>query len=506
MTGQRAARLRQSTPLRLALAAGAGLAALAAAAPASADEAACGDLLSSGAIADVVSMDAVMVAADAATGAPAFCEVTATISPAEGSAIGVVYRLPEDWNGKVLGLGGGGFMGNVALPTAIPGLKRGYATMQTDAGHAPGPAFDTAWAADADGRANMVAIEDFSHRAVHVMTVAGKAVADAYYGRAAERSYWQGCSTGGRQGLMEVQRYPEDYDGVIAGAPVYDLRVQTSGFIRAMNFQGERRLAAGHPATINAAVLAACDAADGAADGVVRDPRRCSWDPGEIECPDGEASDACLSPAQIDAVRVAYDGVQLSNGAIAAFPLSRGSEGTWGGYAGDAPVNANEGALVGLNDAMFRDPAFEMSSFDPERHVPMVREGAFGQMYEAGDPAISDYLGRGGKLLLWHGFYDTGPSPLATLDYYEEVLVQNAGADQSVRLFLAPGVGHCRGGPGPDQFDLLTTLESWVEQSRAPDEMAATKADSDLAWPVCAYPKLPRGQQNADGSTSYVCE
>lgn len=499
--------LRSSTAFRVALCAGAGLLALAAAAPASADEPACSGVIDANPIAGAVSLDAVMIAADPAADAPAYCEVTATISPVEGSAIGVVYRLPDDWNGKVLGLGGGGFMGNIALPTALPGLRRGYATLQTDGGHAPGPAFDTAWAADADGRADMVALEDFSHRAVHVMTVAGKAVADAYYDRAPERAYWHGCSTGGRQGLMEIQRYPDDYDGVIAGAPVYDLRVQTSGFVRAMNFQGERRLATAHPALINAAVLAACDSQDGAADGVVADPRRCNWDPGEIECPDGEASDACLTPAQVDAVRVAYEGVQLSNGEVAAFPLSRGSEGTWGGYAGDEPVNVNEGALVGLNEAMFRDRQFDMADFDPQTHVPVVRGGAFAEMYEAGDPAISAFAERGGRLLLWHGWYDTGPSPLATVDYYEAAAESlGEGADQSVRLFLAPGVGHCRGGPGPDQFDLLTTLESWVEEGRAPDEMAATKADSELAWSLCAYPKLPRGRQEADGTTVYACE
>jgi feruloyl esterase len=274
-----------------------------------------------------------------------------------------------------------------------------------------------------------------------------------------------------------------------------------------MNFQGERRLAAAHPALINSAVLATCDAADGAQDGIVRDPRSCNWDPGELECPDGLPSDACLTPEQVDAVRVAYDGVQLGNGAVAAFPLSRGSEGTWGGYAGDAPVNVNEGALVGLNDAMFGDPDFDMADFDPERHVTLLRESAFGRMYEAGDPDISAFTERGGKLLLWHGFYDTGPSPLATVDYYEAASAElGENADQSVRLFLAPGVGHCRGGPGPDQFDLLSTLEGWVEEGRAPDEMAATKANSDLAWPVCAYPALPTGRQNSDGTTSYVCE
>lgn len=243
---------------------------------------------------------AMSLAADAETGAPAHCAVEATLSPVEGSTIGVVYRLPppEEWNGKLLGLGGGGWAGNVRLATAIEGLERGYATLQTDGGHAAVSPFETTWAADAEGRANMVAIEDFGHRAVHEMTARGKDIAAAYYGRAHDLAYWQGCSTGGRQGLMEVQRYPGDYDGVIAGAPVYDLMTQMNGWARARNFSApERKLAPSHPALIAAAVLDACDAADGAEDGIVQDPRACDWDPAALACGADAADDsACLTP------------------------------------------------------------------------------------------------------------------------------------------------------------------------------------------------------------------
>jgi feruloyl esterase len=497
--------------LRPRLTLAAALAVALAAAPTALADDACAAFAEPGRIPGAVAAAASAVPADPETGAPAHCAVTATLSPVEGSAIGVIYRLPESWNGKVLGLGGGGWMGNVSLPPALPGLQRGYATMQTDGGHAAGSVMDTSWAVHADGRPNMVAIDDFGHRAVHEMTVAGKAVADAYYGRAHERAYWQGCSTGGRQGLMEVQRHPTDYDGVIAGAPVYDLRVQTGGWVRTMNFQPtDRRLSPAHPALLAEAVRAVCDADDGAADGIVQDPRACAWDPGALACAAGDAGDHCLTPGQVDAVRVAYEGVLLADGGLAAFPLSRGSEESWTRFTrevGPAPGDAETIGMSGLSGALFGDPRFDMNAFDPERDVPRARASALAEVYEADDPEIAPFVARGGKLLLWHGFYDNGPSPIATASYYESVVREaDVPTGDAVRLFLAPGVGHCRGGPGPDQFDLLSVLEDWVEQGRAPDEILASKAASDLAWPLCAYPKLPRGRQGPDGTVAYGCE
>jgi feruloyl esterase len=295
---------------------------------------------------------------------------------------------------------------------------------------------------------------------------------------------------------------------VIAGAPVYDFRTQTSGWVRAMNFApADRRLSQAHPERMSQAVVSACDGADGAEEGVIRDPRACAWDPGELACAAGESGDTCLTPGQVDAVRVAYEGVALSDGSIAAFPLSRGTEDQWARYAQDPDQTpGNESWLGGLSVPLFgRELA--RAEFDPERDVPVVRNGEFASLYEADDPEIGDFIARGGKLLLWHGFYDQGPSPVATVEYYERVVAEaDAPTADAVRLFLAPGVAHCRGGPGPDQFDLLGTLETWVEEGRAPDEMAATKVSSDIAWPVCAYPKLPRGSRTEDGQTTYACE
>jgi len=226
------------------------------------------------------------VAANPVTHLPAFCEVHATISPVEGSHIGAVYRLPATWNGKVLGVGGGGFAGNVTIQAAAAGLSRGYAVIENDLGHPSPGGLDHAFAIAAPGRPNTEAIIDFGHRATHLATTVGKEIIARFYGRAIQRAYWQGCSTGGRQGLAEVQRYPDDYDGVIAGAPVYSPVVYSSAILRVQAFHatpGSNLLPAQVP-LIQSAVLAACDKQDGVADGIMSDPRTCAWDPRELQC------------------------------------------------------------------------------------------------------------------------------------------------------------------------------------------------------------------------------
>ncbi len=271
-------------------------------------EKACTALMGSKALAQTEILSATWYAAS--NGLPPNCDVKAVIRPENGSEIGVVYRLPQDWNGKLLALGGGGWMGNVALETARDGLSRGYATLQTDAGHANGTGFDASpWALNADGSANQPKLTDFSYRAIHLMTERGKKLIAAYYGKRANRAYYQGCSTGGRMGLMEVQRYPADFDGVIAGAPVYTLQTQTSQQLRTVAFeQPGARLSPGQLTTLHNAVLGACDARDGAADGVLRDPRACDFDPAALQCAAGQSGDSCLSAAQVTAVRRVYAG------------------------------------------------------------------------------------------------------------------------------------------------------------------------------------------------------
>jgi feruloyl esterase len=452
------------------------------------------------------------VPANPANKTPAFCEVQATLAPVPGSRIGATYRLPASWNGKVLGIGGGGSAGNVTRQGASEGLVRGYAVIQNDLGHPSTNATDWSFAMKGPGQANVEAIVDFGHRATHVATVAGKQVVTRFYGRPAQRSYWQGCSTGGRQGLAEVQRYPADYDGVIAGAPVYSPTVYSNAMLRVQAFHArpESNLRPDHVPLVQKAVLAACDSKDGVADGILTDPRACTWDPKELAC-SGAASDSCLTPAQVETVRKVYAGVKTKDGKYAAMPLMRGGESDWVRRMVGTPelprgVNAVLGAPV-MTYVVKADPAYDVLTFDPERDMAALNSGLAGEHLNQTKTDISAFVNRGGKLLLWHGFNDPGPSPLSTIEYLEGVQARVPAAKDAVRLFLAPGVLHCGGGAGPDRFDALSALETWVERGTPPASMIATKPGSSLSRPLCPFPQLARytGKGDPNDARNFTC-
>jgi len=457
-----------------------------------------------------------VIAADAAKQLPAFCEVTASVKPVDGSNITVVYRLPENWNGKMLGLGGGGWAGNIVLPTAAPGLAKGYATAQTNGGHDVSNVWDTSWAA------NPEASKDFSYRAIHVMTDLGKQVVAKYYGEPQKRAYFQGCSTGGRQALMEVQRYPKDYDGVIAGAPVYTLATQTSAVFRNQIFLRDgTTLTAAQIKHINEAALAECDGRDGLVDGIVTDPRSCKFDPSQVQCPAGGKDDVCLSPAQVKAARDLYTGHKAPDGKTSAYGLSRGGEGAWVTYISalkkpdDASFLAGSSGqgLGGLRAQLFGNPDFDLKTFNFDKDYATLEGSAFAAEYEAKDPDISPFINNGGKLLMWHGMDDPGPSAIATIEYYEQMKATTAAKvkalDSSARFFVLPGVYHCRGGPGADDFDSIEAMDRWVERGQAPDAMKATRSTQPaISRPVCQYPTMPRynGKGDPGVAESFHCK
>ena len=436
-----------------------------------------------------------------ANGAPGYCEVTATLSPASGSNIGVVYRLPGSWNGKVLGLGGGGWAGNVSAQAASEGLRKGYATLQTDAGHSGSTVWDTSWAA------NPEALKDFSYRAIHEMTVAGKKLVNAYYGQAHRRAYFQGCSTGGRMALMEAQRFPEDYDAISAGAPVYSLQVQTSAILRndafARNGGGfsaeDLKLAQG-------AALAACDAQDGLKDGLINDPRQCNWDPATIQC-SGAKNASCLAPAQVAALRAVYQGTRAPDGQWAMLPLSRGGEPGWSLFVGTdgKGTDASSEAVSNLFSIALGSKV-DLAKYSMA-DVQAIRSSAFGKMYEAADPNLTPFFARGGKLLLWHGENDPGPSPVATSDYAKAVLDRAPAASRNMRYFLLPGVEHCGGGPGAAPVEWLDALAEWDEGGKAPAVLVGAKPDKSVVRPHCAWPDVARykGSGDANDPASWQC-
>jgi feruloyl esterase len=472
---------------------------------------ACGNIAAFAALPGTTIASMQAVPANATDGMPAFCEVRATMAPVAGSRIGAVYRLPESWNGKVLGIGGGGFAGNLSLAAAANGLSRGYAVIENDMGHASAASLDPTFAIKAPGQPNVEAIVDFGHRATHVATTVGKTLIASYYGRPVQRAYWEGCSTGGRQGLAEVQRYPDDYDGVIAGAPVYTPLVYSNAILRVQAFhkKPESNLRPAHIPLIQKSVLAACDMKDGVADGILTDPRACTWDPGELACL-GAASDSCLTPPQVETVRRVYAGVKTKDGRFAAMPLMRGGESDWvarmiGTREQPRGVNAVLGAPF-MSHIVKNDPSYDLMSFDPERDMAALSSGLAAEVHQQ-NPDITAFIARGGKLLLWHGFNDPGPSPLSTIAYFDAVKEKVPAAGDSVRLFLAPGVLHCRGGAGPDRFDALTAMERWVEQGVPPASMLATKANQPLSRPLCPYPQLARykGAGDPNDAASFAC-
>ena len=469
-----------------------------------------------------------LVAANAAQHLPAYCEVTASVKPVEGSNITVVYRLPDNWNGKVLGLGGGGWAGNTQVVSPIPGgtvsgpgLIQGYATLQTNGGHDTGvvkgvpDVWNTSWSA------NPEAVTDFSYRAIHLMTEVGKQVVAKYYGEPHKRAYFQGCSTGGRQALMEVQRFPKDYDGVVAGAPVYTLATQTTSVVRNQILAApDASLSEAQLKRINDAALAACDGGDGLADGIITDPRTCAFDPATVQCADGRKDANCLSPGQVKALRKLYSAVKTSSGDTVAYPLTRGSELSWSRFLSTASATTRENFLTGpagaglggLRPLLFGDANYDLPAFNPERDFRVIRNSAFAAGYEARNPDISPFINGGGKLLLWHGMDDPGPSVQATVEYFQQV-VQTTGPkvkalDESARFFVLPGVYHCRGGPGASEFDSVAALDQWVEHGRAPNMMKARSTDRELSRPVCQYPTMPRynGKGDPNVAESFHCK
>ena len=450
-----------------------------------------------------------------------FCRVKATLTPTPSSAIGIEVWLPakDAWNGKFLAVGNGGFAGGFGGPYLLmgPALKRGYATAGTDTGH---KGSDAKWALGQPEK-----IKDYAWRANHLTAEATKALIKAYYASAPSRAYFQGCSNGGREALMEAQRFPGDYDGIVAGAPANAWTPMVAGFAwnQAALMAPGAALAKMQLAAIQDAVLEQCDELDGVKDGVIDDPRQCRFDIAKLGCKPGEAGGGCLTPEQIVAWRKIHDGPRIGGKAVfPGFPVGgEGVPGAWDSWiaAGDAAQQAFLSREFYAN-MVYGQPDWALTGFDLARDYPKA-DAMYRSVLNSDDPDLSAFKARGGKLILDHGWADAAITPLATIGYYEKVRARmGAASDGFVRLFMAPGVSHCFMGPGPDGFDMVGALEQWVEHGQAPDRIIAEKrANGMLALlgappgdvlrsrPLCPYPQVARwtGEGSTDEAANFVC-
>jgi feruloyl esterase len=428
---------------------------------------------------------------------PAFCRVEAVARPVADSEIHLEIWLPasDAWNGKLLGTGNGGYSGNIGHADMERGLRAGYAVAGSDTGHEGG---DLKF-----GLGHPEKIDDWAWRAVHVMTGAAKLVVRSYYGRFAAHAYFSGCSTGGQQALTEAQRFPDDYDGILAGDPGNNRVRLNVGFLWSW-LAADGNPAATLPASklplLQKAVVSACDELDGVKDGIVGDPRACRFDPAALECRAEDAAD-CLTKGQVAAVRAIYDGAKNPRTGERLYSgWVRGSEAGWTGYF----VGQREPARLDFwRYWVFHDPGWDFRSFDFDRDVAYAdSQMAF---LTANDPDLSRFQSRGGRLLIYQGWADPVVPPEDTIRYYETV-TPAAGA----RLFLIPGMGHCSGGPGPSTFDGLDALDTWVSKGAAPSRIVATHSTNgqvDRSRPLCPYPQIARwkGAGSTDDAASFEC-
>jgi hypothetical protein len=468
-------------------------------------------------------------------GLPAFCRVTAEDKPTPDSDIKIEVWLPKSgWNGKFRGQGNGGFAGEIDYRVLALAVLQGYASAATDTGHAANGA-DASWAL---GRPEKII--DFAYRAIHEMTVVGKATVKAFYGDAPQHSYFANCSNGGRQGLMESQRYPEDYDGILAGAPanywthllssaLYDAQTTTSD---PASYIPMNKIPA-----IAKAVNDACDAKDGVTDGILNDPRQCHFDPASLLCKAVDTDDPaifCLTQPQVTSLKKLYEGAHDSKGRQIFPGFVPGGEEGGGGWGlwitGPAPGKA---LLFAFGNGFFSDMVYDKADWDYKKanldDAVAAADAKYSNVLNAMETNLKPFASRGGKLIIYHGWNDSGISPLNTVNYYEAVTnkMGKQATDPFLRLYMVPGMQHCGGGPGPDVFgamgfstsndpqhNMYVALEQWVEKGVAPSTVIATKQSGEgasagvkMTRPLCAYPQIAKykGSGDTNDAANFVC-
>lgn len=444
------------------------------------------------------------------------CRVSAHVTPAKGSRVNIRVWLPANWNGKMYGFGGGGFNGSMSIDGLILAgtVNRGYAAVSTDAGHDVGDG-GAGWALG-----NPEKIIDFGHRANHVGAVATKAIIARFYGTPAKRSYFHGCSNGGRDALMLAQRYPADYDAIIAGAPANSWTALMSSFARAGHIT---RLSPTVDVLkpklklVHDAAMKKCDAADGVKDGMISNPATCRFDPAVLSCKSGSGSD-CLSKPEVTAIRAIYQGTRTRDGKtiMPGFPV--GSELEWSEWFTAPNGQSQNMAQEFYRHMVYNDAKWDRSNFVLDRDYPAAKR-RMAAITDATNADLRPFVRRGGKLLMYHGWNDPAIPAGNSISYFKAARRVLGHRSDQIRLLMVPGMAHCGGGEGATAVDWLTSLENWVEKNQAPDRLTAVKYSNPkgamlglggkalATRPVCAWPKTPhyKGAGPIEQEGSYVC-
>ncbi|HXW06158.1 MAG TPA: tannase/feruloyl esterase family alpha/beta hydrolase [Vicinamibacterales bacterium] len=463
------------------------------------------------------SIDAAVAVGDR-PGVAEFCEIQGLIQP----EVRFELSLPRSWNGRLYMFGNGGYAGENLrsqgrLNLRDAALAKGFAVVQTNTGHS------AAREPLASFALHPQKLSDYAYRAVHVTALAAKSLAQTYYGRRPDRSYFDGCSTGGRQGLISAQRFPDDFDGIVVGAPVLDF---SGTMIHYLQVNQAMRAASGLAKKMNAvesAIYGKCDGADGVKDGLIDDPRACRFDPAAdlAACTAGSNGDSCFTAEEVKALQAVYGDVAIGGvkrfpgfppGAEASVPTPKGPQSGWDPWivaaSGQPPISTR------FLETFFKymvTPGTEIdwTTVDLAKSVEMTR--SISTLLDATDPDLNRFKARGGKILMYYGWADPALNAMMGVEYYERVRqTMGAGATDFFRLFMMPGVFHCAGGVGPDRFDAITTLAQWVEQGVAPDRIVASKVvdgKTTRTRPLCPYPQVAKhsGSGSIDDAANFVC-
>lgn len=434
----------------------------------------------------------------------AFCDVKVVSKPSADSLINIEFWLPDTgWNGNFLANGNGGWTGSITPATLADGLRKGYAAAMTDTGHEGGSA------AFALGHPEKVI--DFGYRAVHEMAVIGKALVQAKYESPVRKSYWDGCSAGGRQGLKAAQMYPTDFDGIVAGSPAVQFTGRAAQAIwigQQTHKDADSALPAAKFAVVHEAVIAACDALDKVKDGVLENPRACKFDPKSLLCAGADAA-TCLTAAQVETVNKIYSDVKNPRtGEVYFAGHEPGSENGWNTMAGANPF----GVAVDMFKYVVKQDAnydYKALNFDADMAAAMK----IGSVIDAMDPNLKPFFDRGGKIIQYHGWNDPQISPRSSVTYYDLVAKANGGVakvQQNHRLYMIPGMNHCGGGDGTASFDMFSALTQWVEQGKVPASIPAAKVANGQTVrtrPLCSYPATAqyKGTGSTDDAANFSC-